>query len=106
VWRKWYDPIIHRREFLKWANSDNIRQLIATKPAVAGFLEAHLMEIDMAGAEQMMGPLGGGLPAEAMIAGRGVPTPGGMAMANSNRENAQPGGPRGQKERPEGQGPA
>lgn len=45
VWRPWYNPIIHRREFLKWANSDNIRNLIETQPNLAPLLATHLQEI-------------------------------------------------------------
>ncbi len=45
VWRAWYNASIHLREFLKWANGDTIRQLIATNPPLSQMLEQHLMAI-------------------------------------------------------------
>lgn len=45
VWRPWYNAIIHRREFLKWANGDIVQQLIAQQPALAALLSQHLTEI-------------------------------------------------------------
>lgn len=45
VWRPWYNPIIHKREFLKWANGDNIRHLLEMKPQLSQLLVVHLQEI-------------------------------------------------------------
>jgi hypothetical protein len=48
VWRPWYNPVIHHREFLKWANSDNIRALLGAQPQMAQMLTIHLQEITAA----------------------------------------------------------
>jgi hypothetical protein len=48
VWRPWYNPVIHHREFLKWANSDNIRALLLKQPQMAQMLTLHLQEITAA----------------------------------------------------------
>lgn len=45
VWRPWYNVIIHRREFLKWANSDNIRNLIEQNSQLSQLLVLHLQEM-------------------------------------------------------------
>lgn len=86
-WLPWYDPIIHRQEFVKWANSDVIREMLADpkQQSVEPILTAALQELD----EQIA------IKAAAMMP---APQPGGsaMAMANSNRESTQgnePGGP-------------
>jgi len=47
-WHRWYDPQIHRSEFLKWANSDKVQQMLAQMPQAEGLLEAHLLIIDQA----------------------------------------------------------
>lgn len=86
-WRKWYNPVIHRQEFLKWANSDVIRQLLEEKPAMEGLLEAHLTEIEVALMEQQM-------LLNPQPAGQ-APGGGAMGMGNSNRESTsgnEPGG--------------
>jgi hypothetical protein len=48
VWRPWYNPIIHKREFLKWANSDSIRQLVEAAPQLVPLLAQHQQEIQQA----------------------------------------------------------
>lgn len=48
-WRKWYNPVIHRQEFLKWANSDRIRDMLkqpAYGPIAEALLTLHLQEMD------------------------------------------------------------
>ena len=88
VWRAWYDPMVHRQEFVKWANSDVIRELLLGDPTIEPILTAALVEIDQKLMEKM-----------AMMAGPQPPQkPGGSAvsMQNSNRESTQgnePGGP-------------
>jgi hypothetical protein len=90
----WFDPIIHRQEFVKWANSDRIREMLADPKTaqVKAILAAALAELDAKIAEKMM--------QAAMMGGPGGPPqkPGGsaMAMKNSNRESTsgnEPGGP-------------
>lgn len=99
-WKPWYSAKIHKQEFLKWANSDRIRQLMKDKPQAEQFLEMHLMEIDMAVAEQAM---------QDMMAATPMPPPGagaGQTMKNSNRESTQGNEPKGNKEGAQKQGPA
>jgi len=98
AFKKWYDPVVHRQEFMKWANSDRIRELLRMKPQAEGLLEAHLAEIDLAMAMAMQPPLGQSPP--------GQPGGGGAAMANSNREATTGNEPRGQGEGAQNQGPA
>jgi hypothetical protein len=86
-WLPWYNPIIHRQEFMKWANSDRARELMKQMPQVEGLLTAHLAEIDLNNQMQM--------------AAMAPPTdqPSGSAMGNSNANSA----PAGNKPQP-GQG--
>lgn len=44
-WQPWYNPQIHLQEFLKWANDDNIRELMVQNPMVEQFLRMHMQEI-------------------------------------------------------------
>jgi len=119
-WRRWYDPIVHRQELIKWACSDKIRRLIAEKPAAEGLIDAYLLQIDLAimtkqagaldvGREMLMPPSAGG--PSAGPGGPGSPTsPAGFpkgqtpgqvppnqpagsarAMANSNQNSAPAG---------------
>lgn len=89
-WLPWYDPIIHRQEFVKWANSDRIRELLKDpKVGVTAeqLLSACIAEMDMKIQERL-----------AAMAGPQPQKPGGgaMSMGNSNRESTQgnePGGP-------------
>lgn len=90
-WLGWYNPVIHKQEFLKWANSDRIRDLLKQQPAGAiakALMTLHLQEMDqqIAIVQATMAPQG--------------PPPnqqgGGRAMRNSN-QNA------GHEQRPEGQ---
>lgn len=94
-WRPWYNPVIHRQEFLKWANSDRIRQLLTERPELEQLLVTHLQEIDMAGMQQMMAAAA---PPPAQGAG--------MAMTNSNRESTSGIEPSGVGQGAQQQGPA
>lgn len=78
-WKRWYKADIHLQEFMKWANSDRMMDLVKQNPAIEPILEAHLEEITMALQEQAMMFLG---TAPAPNGGGGA----GMAMANSNQE--------------------
>jgi hypothetical protein len=76
-WLPWYKASIHKQEFLKWANSDRIVQLLQENTALEPLLTEHLQMIEQAVMEQMIAEMGP------------QPTPpqgAGMAMANSNQE--------------------
>ena len=81
AWKSWYDPSIHKQEFLKWANGDKVVELLKENEALEALLEAHLQEID------------GALAVKAMALAAARPNPGGggigagQAMANSNSES-------------------
>jgi hypothetical protein len=77
-WMPWYDAAIHKQEFVKWANSDKIVQLLKEKPAVKELLLAHLMDIDNAAMMQQMQAMG---PQPSKPGGAG------LAMKNSNQES-------------------
>lgn len=81
AWKPWYEPRIHKQEFLKWANSDKVVELLRENDKLEALLEVHLQEIDMALQMQMQAmaapapnPGGGGIGA-------------GQAMKNSNAES-------------------
>jgi hypothetical protein len=81
-WRPWYKADIHRQEFLKWANSDRIRDLIKKPqygPVAEGLLTIHLQEMEQELVAQMPAAPGG--PPELEGAGR--------AMRNSNQNSGQ-----------------
>lgn len=64
-WRRWWDPMIHRQEFLKWCNSDRAVDLFAKYPQAEGFAAAHLAEIGIAIQQRAAGMLDpGGMAAE------------------------------------------
>lgn len=48
AWLDWYNPQIHLREFLKWANGDTLRQLITTNRTLVPLLKQHLLAIRQA----------------------------------------------------------
>ena len=96
AWKRWYNPVIHRQEFLKWANGDKVRELLQTNPGLESLLDTHLQEIEGALVQQqmMMAPPQPGQPAGA-----------GAGMANSNRESTQGNEPRGSGEGAQNAGP-
>ena len=77
-WRRAYKATIHHQEFLKWANSDKVIQLLTENPALEAILDAHQQEIEMAMGEQAM--------IMASAQGMAPPQGAGMALANSNQE--------------------
>lgn len=115
VWRSWYNSVIHRREFLKWANGDIVRTLITEQPPLAALLDQHLTEItsnlpkaqadppksqfnfggpDLADPQvrQLFDRVDGLPPGDpSMTPQRQAPAPAGAgaAMRNSNRESTQ-----------------
>ncbi len=85
-WLPWYDPMIHRLEFMKWANSDKVRALLQQNPGLDGILALHLQEMTQAvieAAQQAMGGAQQQAPPQAQGAGR--------AMTNSNANSAPAG---------------
>lgn len=106
-WLEWFSPAIHEMEFLKWANSDVMRELLAEKPEVKGLLKAHLMEIRIAKMEEISGVVGGQVlqleqPAPAPMPGKDK----GSALGNSNKESTQGNEPKGNKQTAQNTGPA
>jgi hypothetical protein len=63
VYRRWYNPQIHRNELIKWCLSDKGRAVMAQYPPAEGLVDAYLTQIDMALAMVQMGivDMGGGL---------------------------------------------
>lgn len=87
AWKPWYNPIVGKQEFLKWANSDKIQQLLVKNQKLEVFLSDYLQQMNAAMPEWLPpappppGPGG---------AGKGA----GQAMANSNQNaGGGPGGP-------------
>lgn len=60
AWKPWYHAGIHKQEFMKWANSDKVIELVKQNPALEQLLLAHYQEIGMALAMEMaaMAPQG------------------------------------------------
>ena len=92
AWKPWYNAAVHKQEFLKWANSDRIVELLQQKPGLEALLEAHLQEID--GALQqiaMQAAMAQAAGSAQVNVGRKSAKPGGTgagrAMANSNAES-------------------
>jgi hypothetical protein len=96
-WLPWYQPVIHKQEFMKWANGDRIRQLLKEVPMIQGLLAAHLNDINQA-LMQEQGLAAG--PVQALPPGGA-----GAAMANSNRESTQGNEPKGQGQGAQNAGP-
>ncbi len=86
AWKKWYDPRIHRQEFVKWANGDTALVLLKQNPALEQIVTAHLMDIDGALAELAQAQAMAQVAGSAQVS---VGKPGGasMAMQNSNKES-------------------
>ena len=97
-WFPWYNPIIHKQELMKWANSDRMRELFTAQPAARKLVALHLQDIDNALMQQV---------AQQMAAQGGGPGPSGAgaAMANSNRESTQGNEPKGTGEGAQNAGP-
>lgn len=87
-WRPWYNPLIHKQEFLKWVNSDSGRELMARYPFIEPLLEAHLAEMD----QQLVALI----PQQPI---QGEQQGAGRAMANSNQNSGSNGGAGQSKER-------
>jgi hypothetical protein len=99
VYRRWYNPTIHRNELIKWCLSDTARKIFQDHPGAMQMVDAYLQQIDMALAQQQMGIVdAGGVmietnPKPAPPPGGGAPDQQGMhgraqQMSNSNRNSA------------------
>ena len=81
-WLPWYSPSIHRSQFMLWANSDRMHEMLKVNPLTEQLLTQHLAEIDAALAQEQMA---------LAMAQQGPPAGAGAAMSNSNA-NSAPGG--------------
>lgn len=92
--KRWYDPVIHRRELINWALSDRGRAVFEKSPAAEQYVEVYLMQIDMAQAQLAMGIVDiGGVqistqPEPAPGPGGKAPGGSGTAMRNSAQNAA------------------
>jgi hypothetical protein len=55
VYRRWYNPTIHRNELIKWCLSDRGRLVFEQHPAALQLVDAYLSTIDLAKAQETMG---------------------------------------------------
>lgn len=86
-WMPWYNPFIHRQEFLKWANDDTIRELMSKVPPVKMFLQMHLAAIEQAIAA--LNPPPTLAPVQTNNGSSQAPAGAGAAMHNSNQNSGQ-----------------
>ncbi len=98
MWKPWYNPVIHRQELLKWANSDNMRELFQSNQIAEKLVTAHLADIDA----QMAA-----IQAQQAAAAAPPPKPGGAAtaMKNSNTNAGGENAPNGTGQGAQGVGP-
>jgi hypothetical protein len=97
-WLRWYDPTVHRQEFVKWANGDRIRELLKVNSRLESLLDAHIQEIDNAMTEQVMRQ-------QALVNPQPPQTPSSGAMGRSNTESTSGNEPRGQGQGAQNAGP-
>ncbi len=60
IYRRWYNPVIHRNELIKWCLSDRGRKVFQDHPAAMQMVDAYLTQIDVALAQQQMGMVDAG----------------------------------------------
>ena len=93
--RLWDDNLVHIQQAARWANSDQVRDLIAADEQVAAhiemYIQSHMMSMSM---KQMMLAGGGqpgapGAPGQPGAAKTDGGTPSGQAMSNSNAESTK-----------------
>ena len=86
AWKPWYNPAIHRQEFMKWTNSDKMVELLKQNPALEPLLVAHLMDIENALAviQAAMAPTG---PNGSHAPNAQGPKGSAVAAKNSNSES-------------------
>lgn len=83
-WLPWYSPSIHRSQFMLWANSDRMAEMLKQNPMTEQLLATHLQEIDAALATEQ-------IQLQQAQMGPSAPAGAGAAMSNSNA-NSAPGG--------------
>jgi hypothetical protein len=93
----WFNPIIHKQELIKWANSDVMREMFKTNQIAKKLVAAHLAELDMEIQKAAMQQMAMQGPPPAQGAGR--------AMGNSNANAGKTNEPKGQGEGAQKAGP-
>lgn len=106
-WMPWWNASIHKQEFLKWANGDSVRELLAKNPGLKNILATHLGEIDQHLSEQAMQNSLLTNPPRPNLGGAAPQGAGGaQAMKNSNNESTKGNEPKGNGQGAQNQGPA
>lgn len=90
VVKPWFDPMVHWTERIKWLNTDKMREILATTPALEPLITLHLQELQMVMApppqvDENGQPIEGGGPNQ----GGNAPG-GGQGMTNSNKNSGSP----------------
>ena len=81
--KAWFDPQVHWVERVKWLNTDKMREMLKTNPALEMVITPHLQQLMMMMAPpQEVGPDGKPVNQGENAPGRG------QAMRNSNRESS------------------
>lgn len=101
VIKPWFDPHIHWVERIKWLNTDKMREVIGSNPAIEQIITAHLQQLQIMMAPPVLpGPSGapgapsapGGAPTgPSQGPNQGAHAPGGgQGMTQSNRQSGAP----------------
>lgn len=105
--KPWFDPQIHFIERVKWLNTDKMREILASNPAIEQIITLHLQQLQMLLAPPpQVGPDGQPIaPEQGTGAPGGPPTGarapgGGQSMTQSNKQSGSTAG------LPKGQNPA
>jgi hypothetical protein len=93
----WFNPIIHKQELIKWANSDVMRETFGKNPIAKKLVAAHLAELDMMIQQAAMAQMAMQGPQPAQGPGK--------AMGNSNQNAGKSNEPSGQGEGAQKAGP-
>lgn len=95
--KPWFDAQVHWNERIKWLNTDRMKELLSTNPALEQAIYQHLTELQMI----LMPPA----PTEVGPDGKPKATPGGQAMSNSNQAGSTRSIPQGNGQGAQSQGP-
>lgn len=88
--KPWFDPQIHYQERIKWLNSDKMREMIATHPAIEPIILQNLQQLQMMIAPPVQIDPKTGQPIQPDQPQPGGAPGGGQAMANSNKNSGSP----------------